>query len=331
MNLPLLRVALGAVLMAVLGIGMASTAAGRGAAARVLADLAHAKPAWLVAAGAACSVAILGSAAAWHRGLRWCGGTAGYGEVSARYAVGSLLNAVAPAHAGSAVRLGLLSQTLPGTDRVLRAGGVGAAMTALRALALALLATAAVLGGAFPVWTVALLGSLALAMLLALGLVSCRARGRLAQILAIFEVLRQSRSEAAALAGWIVAALCARVLGAAAVATALSVSRPATAGVVLVVAMSLSGILPLTPGNFGTGAGAAALALHGLGISSGVALATGVAFQAVETATGVILGLAGTGAVTAPGSRVRRWSLGLVGGAAALMAAGLGLASLDLV
>jgi uncharacterized membrane protein YbhN (UPF0104 family) len=331
MKISLSRAVVGVALLGSLCVFVAVTGAGRGTAAHAVSDLAHAQPGWLMAAAASCAVALLGSAAAWRVGLRGCGGTAGYGHVSARYAVGSLLNALAPAHVGSVVRLGLLSQTLPGADRLLRAGGVGAAMTALRALALGVLAAAAAFAGAVPWWTAAALAAGALTALAVFGCVGRRARGRLADVLAIFEVLRRSKWEAATLAGWITAALAARVVAASAVAAALSVPRPLAAGVVLIAAVSLAGVVPLTPGNLGTGAGAAALALHGLGVAPGIALATGLAFQAVETAIGVTLGLAGAAAVAAPGSSARRWSLGLVSGAAALAAAALGFVSFQLI
>jgi hypothetical protein len=103
------------------------------------------------------------------------------------------------------------------------------------------------------------------------------------------------------------------------------------AALVLLAAFALSGVLPLTPGNLGTGTGAATLALHGTGMSLGSALALGVAFQAVETIAGVILGLAGAAVLAAPGTRARRWSLAVAGAGALLVASAAGLASIDLV
>ena len=62
-----------------------------------------------------------------------------------------------------------------------------------------------------------------------------------------------------------------------------------------------------------------------------VALALGITFQAIETCAGVMLGVAGTAVVSTPGTRLRRWSFALAGAAALLVAASVGIASVDLV
>jgi len=71
--------------------------------------------------------------------------------------------------------------------------------------------------------------------------------------------------------------------------------------------------------------------LHGTGISFATALATGVAFQAVETFSGAILGLVGAATLTSPGSRVRRWSIAMAGAGVVVIAAALGIMTSDLV
>jgi hypothetical protein len=101
--------------------------------------------------------------------------------------------------------------------------------------------------------------------------------------------------------------------------------------VVLLAAVSLSGVLPLTPGNFGAGAGAATLALHGMGVGTGTALALAIAFQGLETFTGMTLGLAGVAVIAAPGTRVRRWSFVAAAAGAVLLATSVGVAYADLV
>jgi hypothetical protein len=45
----------------------------------------------------------------------------------------------------------------------------------------------------------------------------------------------------------------------------------------------------------------------------------------------MMLGIAGTAVVAAPGTRLRRWSFALAGTAALLVAASVGIASVDLV
>jgi hypothetical protein len=104
-----------------------------------------------------------------------------------------------------------------------------------------------------------------------------------------------------------------------------------TVSVVLLAAIALAALLPLTPGNIGAGAGAATLALHGTGMHSGVALALGMTFQAVETCTAVLLGLGASAVLAAPGTRLRRWSLAGVALGALAIAATIGVATVDLV
>jgi len=112
---------------------------------------------------------------------------------------------------------------------------------------------------------------------------------------------------------------------------ALGVPRPIWVAVVLLASLALAGVFPLTPGNFGTGAGAATLALYGTGVDVASSLALALAFQAVETAVGMTLGLAGAAVLAAPGTRARRWSFAAAGAAAVLMAATLGIASVGFV
>jgi uncharacterized membrane protein YbhN (UPF0104 family) len=317
----------GLLLTAAIAIGV--TRFGRGTLTSAVGDLLRAQPGWLLAAVACFATALLTSAAAWRVGLRACGGSARRTEVSARYAVGSLVNAIAPAHLGGAVRLGLLSRTLTGEDRLWRAGGVGSAVAAARTLVLAGLLVPAAAIGNVPLWPAPIfvfgVGVLVLAGLR----LSRRRQGRLANFLQILHGVASSPREGVALFGWVACSCVARIAAAIAIAMALGVHRPVLVAVVLLAAMALSGILPLTPGNFGAGAGAATLALHGTGVGLGASLALGVAFQAVETFAGVTLGLAGAAVLAAPGTRVRRWSFAAVGVSLVLVAGALGVASVD--
>jgi uncharacterized membrane protein YbhN (UPF0104 family) len=315
--------------LVIAGIALGATRIGRGTFDGAVASLSHAQPRWLVAAAIAFGLALLGSAAAWRTGLRACGGEACFKQVSSRYAIGSLVNSLAPAHLGGAVRLGLLSRTLPGDDRLWRAGGVGASVAAARTLVLALLVAVAASVGRVPLWPAPLLILAVLCVVLVSVRTSRTAAGRLGSLLQIFRSVRQSPRAGLTIFGWTAFAAIARICGAVAIALALGVSRPVWVAVVLIAAMSLAGLLPLTPGNFGAGAGAATLALHGTGVGLGAALALGVAFQAVETFSGMTLGLAGAAVLAAPGTRTRRWSMAGAGVAAVVAAAALGVASVD--
>jgi uncharacterized membrane protein YbhN (UPF0104 family) len=323
--------AVGVGLLVAAGVAIGMTRFGRGTFSSAAADLARVHPGWIVIAASSFAVGLLASAAGWRVGLRACGGSAGFTQVSARYTIGSLVNSLAPAHLGGAVRLGLLSRTLPGDDRLWRAGGVAGSVAAARTLVLAAMIVPPALVGRVPLWPAPLL---ALGAVIVLGIgtrLSARTAGRIGSLLQVFRSIARSPREGAALFGWIGCSCVARVAAATAIAMALGVPHPIWVAVVLLAAMALAGVLPLTPGNFGAGAGAATLALHGTGIGLGTALALGLAFQAVETFVGMTLGLTGAAILAAPGTRVRRWSLAASGTAAVLVATVLGFASIDFI
>jgi uncharacterized membrane protein YbhN (UPF0104 family) len=323
--------AVGAALFLAAGIAIGVTRLGRGTLSSAVADLARAQPGWIVAAASFFALGLMASAAGWRVGLRACGGSTGFTQISARYTIGSLVNSVAPAHLGGAVRLGLLSRTLPGDDRLWRAGGIAASVAAARTLVLAALIVPAAAVGRIPLWPAPLL-ALGVVVVLTLGTrFSARTAGKLGSLLQIFRSIGRSPREGAALFGWIGCSCVARVAAAVAIAMALGVPHPIWVAVVLLAAMALAGLLPLTPGNFGAGAGAATLALHGTGVGLGVALALGFAFQAVETFVGMTLGLGGAAVLAAPGTRTRRWSMAAAAAATAavLVATALGVASID--
>ena len=319
----------------VLGLGvlaasfaaLAATRLGRGSVENVLGVLQQVQPGWLLVAGLGFGASLLCSAAAWATGLRACGGSADYVDVASRYAVGSLVNSATPAHVGGAVRLALLSRTLPGRDPVLRACGVGTAIGAARALALGLLIFAAAAVGRVPLWPapiliVAVAGAVALGMRL-----STRVAGRVAAVLQAF----RSPRHALELSRWVAYSYVFRIAAGVAIVASLGISSPLTVALVLLGALALAGVLPLTPGNFGAGAGAATIALHGAGVSVADALALGVTFQAVETGAALLLGLTGSAMLAAPGTRLRRWSFATVAVAGLGLAAMVGVVSVNLV
>jgi uncharacterized membrane protein YbhN (UPF0104 family) len=321
--------AVGAGLLLTAGIAIGMTRMGRGTFSSAVADLARAQPGWIVVAASSFAIGLLASAAGWRVGLRACGGSTGFTQISARYAIGSLVNSLAPAHLGGAVRLGLLSRTLPGEDRLWRAGGIAASVAAARTLALAALIVPAALVGRVPLWPVPLL-VLGVVIVIVVGTrFSARAAGRVGSLLQIFRSIARSPREGAIMFGWVACSCAARVAGAVAIAMALGVAHPIWVAVVLLAAMALAGVLPLTPGNFGAGAGAATLALHGTGVGLGAALALGFAFQAVETFVGMTLGLSGAAVLAAPGTRTRRWSMAAIATAAVVVATAVGFASID--
>jgi uncharacterized membrane protein YbhN (UPF0104 family) len=313
--------------LAAAAVAVAALTVGRPTIAQALSTVSAVHPGWLLVAGLGFGVALICSAAAWNAGLHACGGRASNADVAARYAIGSLVNSVTPAHAGGAVRIGLLSRTLPGSDVVLRTCGVGVAVAAVRALALAVVVLGAAMLGRVPLWPAPLVAVVVLAGFAVCVRSSRHLAGRVAAALEIFRSPRTSIE----LARWVACSFAARLGGAIAIVAALGIPHPLSVAVVLLAAISLAGVLPLTPGNIGAGAGAAALALHGTGVAGGGALALGMTFQAVETCTALLLGVAGSAVLSAPGTRQRRWSLAAAAVGAFALAASIGVVSVDLV
>jgi uncharacterized membrane protein YbhN (UPF0104 family) len=284
-----------------------------------LAGLAAASPGWLWLAGVAFLLFIVCTACAWRAGLAACGGGCQLGDASARYAVGSLVNALAPAGAGAATRVAFFSRTLPGRERLLTAASISAAIGVARTPALALLVLGAAVTAGFPLWPVAALAAAASAAVLA-GFFARRRipRGRIAHVLDGFRSLARSPRAAGALVGWVSLAMVARISAAAAIAAALGIDNPLRAALVMVPALALAGAVQITPGNIGVGSGAIAVGLHLIGVDGGTAIATGIAFQAVESTVSL---LAGCSALVYL-ARVPAWTLRLAGATACLALAG---------
>jgi uncharacterized membrane protein YbhN (UPF0104 family) len=289
---------------------------------RALEDVAAADGRWVGVAGACFLLVIAATAAAWRAGIRTLGGSVGRVDASARYAVGSLVNGIAPAGAGGAVRIGLFSRSLPERDRVLTATGIAAAIGVARTPALGTLVVAAAALGAFPLWPVLGLAAL-LAAAVGIAWWSRRwtSHARVAHVLDAFRALAQAPHAAVSLVGWVTLATAARVAGATAVAASLGVDGSLKAGLVMVPALSLAAAVPSVPGNVGVSSGAVAVALTLVGVDFGHALAVGLAFHALETVTSLAAGAGGLLVVARPRlriafarvTRLRLPSLGLPG------------------
>jgi uncharacterized membrane protein YbhN (UPF0104 family) len=277
---------------------------------------------WLAAVCFAALVACSGLA--WRTVLTGCGATLPGREACARYAVGSLVNSLAPARLGSAVRIALFARTLPGEGRLLAAGGAGAAVGAARSVWTAVLVAGAAAAGALPAWPAALGGAAAAAaccaVLVALRL---RPRHRLGHVLDAFRGLGREPLRVVRLLGWTGAAAGARVAAAGAVAEAVGLQRPLAAAVLIVAAADIAAFLPVTPGNLGVAAAAAALALGASGVPTAAAIAAGVAFSGVETLTSLAAGSLGLLALADRPGR-RHVTLAAAGAGCVLVAAAFG-------
>jgi uncharacterized membrane protein YbhN (UPF0104 family) len=291
--------------------------------------VAAASPLWLWVSVAAFLASLLCTALSLRAAICAAGARIGHTDAAARYGVGCLVNTFVPASLGEAVRIGLLAQKVDGPNRIWTTSGAAAAVTAIRGVTLAGLIVAASLTGALPLWPVAVLvGASALGAAVAWGLWRRHPHGRLGRFLAASTALLRCPRAAASVLGWSIASQGARLLAAAAVASALGVSHPLLAALVIMPTLQLATIFPITPGNVGVASGAVALALQTRGVELSQAIATGIAYHAAETLVGVAFGVASTLAIVEVPPLVRRVA---AAGACVAIAAGLGATVLSLV
>jgi uncharacterized membrane protein YbhN (UPF0104 family) len=256
--------------------------------------LSGAAPAWLWAAGLGFALSLVASALAWRTATYACGGRLSRSDAVARYVVGSLVNSLAPAKLGDAVRIGLFARSIDCPQRIWKAGSIYAALAAARCLVLAGLIVASAVTGALPLWPVFALFAVA-GLLIGLAFLARNdERHRFARLFDALATLQRSPRAAAKLFLWVVASTLAKVAAAGAIAVAFGVSHPLLAALVIVPALDLAGLFPLTPGNVGLASGAVTLALQARGIRMTEALTAGIALHAVEMLVGLGLGAAGS-------------------------------------
>jgi uncharacterized membrane protein YbhN (UPF0104 family) len=203
-----------------------------------------------------------------------------------RYGVGSLANTLLPARAGDAVRVGLFARAVPGGTLAV-VGAVAVAGTA-RWLAVTPLGVAGTIDSNLP--PLALLAGGAVALPLPLAFALARRSTRAARIVAPLRAAR--RADLGTVCCWVGCIVVARVVAATIVAHAFGIPQPLAAALLVVPALELAGIVPLTPANLGVAGGAAALAFHAHGVEMRTALAAGLALHTVETVTSVAIGAA---------------------------------------
>ena len=112
-------------------------------------------------------------------------------------------------------------------------------------------------------------------------------------------------------------AAAARVLAATAITSSLGIPWSLGTGLIITVALDLATTIPLTPGNLGIATGAVAFALQARGVPLTTAIASGLAFHAVEMIAGLAFWGAGVLTLTGfPSPAARRWGLRVRAGAA---------------
>jgi uncharacterized membrane protein YbhN (UPF0104 family) len=247
-----------------------------------------ADPKWLWIAGAGFLVSVGSAAASWRCAIGLCGGRLSLAEACARYGVGSLVNTFVPFRAGDALRVALFARMVPTEKPVLTTGGAFAALAASRGVILGLLVLAGAAAGVVPLWPLLIAaGVVGLGVLAAIA--ACRTP---AHLLDAFRELGRDRRAAARLVAWAAISTGGRLASATAVAAALGLPRPLAAALVVIPALDAASFLPVTPGNVGVTSAAIAMALQAHGASFTNGLAAGIAFHAIETAVGLMFGIA---------------------------------------
>lgn len=285
-------------------------------------DVRAASPLWLAAGIVLLGVVHTANGLAWRAALGACGTTTSGVDAVARYSIGSGVNAVTPMRLGSAVRIGLFARLghIPGA--IWQVGGAATATAALRGAWFALLVATAAATGALPWWPVAALGGLFLgASGTAFLSRRIRVRSRAGHALDAFRELGRSPRALATVAACTCAALLAKVAAAVAVAAAVGVEHPLVAGMLVVPAIELAAILPVTPGNVGIATAAIAFALESHGVAAHTALAAGIAYGAIEPLAALAMG--GLGAMCLCGPRLVPSARLVAAAAGALVTTGL--------
>jgi uncharacterized membrane protein YbhN (UPF0104 family) len=280
--------AAGALLLCALGASVATPQVLGTRVGSALDTLGRADPRWLWVAATAFAVSLVGSAGCWRSAIGLCGGRTSLADATARYGAGSLVNTFVPARAGDAVRLALFSRLVPGEHKVWTTGGAFVAVATARAAVLGALVVAGAVLGVVPLWPLLVAGGLVLAG----AALAVRARRSHAHVLDAFRTLGEHPAAAWRLAGWIALSIAGRFAGATAVSAAVGIHRPVVAAVLILPALDVSGLVPLTPGNVGIASAAIAIAFRAHGVSFNHGLAAGITLQALETAVGLSIGIA---------------------------------------
>jgi uncharacterized membrane protein YbhN (UPF0104 family) len=285
--------------------------------------LAGAERWWLLAASAGFVLAFVCTVGAWRAAFAAAGGRIGTRQAAARLGIGALVNAVAPAKLGEAVKLALCGRVVETESKLRTLGGAYAALTAARSLALVALVVAASAARALPLWPAfGLLGVVAVVALLVATSSRVRAHGRVANVVGGLAELGRSPRRLAAVVGWMLGTVAAQLAATVAIAAALGLPHPFLAALVILPALELASAFPVTPGGIGVGSGAVAVALASRGIGMSEALGVGFAMQGVQTLVSVSAGSLGALYLLQPGPGAQRWLLrGATVGASAALAA----------
>jgi hypothetical protein len=278
------KAAIAAACLAGLGVGAYFS---RHALHRAVHAISTADSNWLSLAALAFIGATIAAAGSWMCAVGLAGGETTLLDSCFRFGAGSLVNPFVPFRAGDAVRIALFSRRVPHAHRVRATTGSFAALGAARAVALAALVAGGAIAGAIPLWPLAVLAGL---VATAVAVSYFARRHDLGHLLDAFKAL--DRRSGPRLVGWIVAGTVFRYLAAAAVCASLGIHAAFAGAIIILPALDLAGLFPVTPGNVGLTSGAIAVALKTHHVPFHDGLAAGIAFHAVETGIGLLFGLA---------------------------------------
>ena len=180
------------------------------------------------------------------------------------------------------------------------AGVVGAA----RQVWFGLLVAAAAAVGAVPVWPLAVI-ALILALSAGGAYFSRRInlRARCGHVLDAFRELSRSPRQLAAVTACDLASISCKLAGTVCVLLAFGIDAPLQCALVVVAAVEMASIMPVTPGNAGVASAAVAFVLGTQGVAADVGLSIGVAFGALEMLVAIAVGA--VGALTLAGPLLR--------------------------
>ena len=253
---------------------------------------------WLWLAALFVVVALATWAQAWRSVIRSCGGDVGRADAVARYAIGAAVNTIAPARLGDAARIALFSRRLEHRERMWTSAGAYTTIGVARAVSVVVLVLGGYALGAVPSWP-AVAGAVSVAFALAVAIVARRwnPHSRAAHFFDAYRELGRHPRRAAPLFAWTALATAARIGAVAAIVSSLGVRHSLGAALLIVPALDVASLLPLTPGNIGVASGAIVVALHGYGIDAETALTISLGLHAVEAVAGVACGAVGALAV----------------------------------
>src|SRR3954465_5704599 len=256
------KAAIAAACLAGLGVGAYFS---RHALGQAVDAIQSADPNWLALAALAFFGATVAAAGSWMCAVGLAGGETTLLDSCFRYGAGSLVNTFVPFRAGDAVRIALFSRRVPHQNRIRATPRPLAALGAARAVVLAALVAAGAIAGAIPLWPLAVLAGLVVLAIVA------RYAGRrrdFGHFLDAFEAL--DRRTAPRLLAWMPASTVCRYLAAAAICASpgarllrsapicggLGVHQAVAAAIIILPALDLAMLFPVTPGNVGLTSGA---------------------------------------------------------------------------